>query len=53
MESIDKPVVVVDKSSDYVFIDNIPLNNFPKAYDVKVSFKELDDEHHAYDCHSE
>ena len=36
LESIDKPAVVVDKSSDYVFVDNILLNNFSKAYDVKV-----------------
>ena len=36
LDYVDKLAVVVDKSADYVFVDNIPLNNFFKAYDVKV-----------------
>ena len=36
LDCVDKPAIVVDKSSDYVFVDNVPLNNFLKAYDVKV-----------------
>ena len=37
LDIAEEPPIVVDNSTDYVFVDNIDLKNFPKSFDVKVN----------------